>query len=57
MSVQPRAHKNFRLRRARQQPLSDVSRAENRCPRHVPETHFVGEPVIIDGGRSDVGRR
>ena len=27
MSVQPRAHKNFRLRRARQQPLSDVSRA------------------------------
>ena len=26
-SIQPRAHKNFRLRRASKQPLSDVSRA------------------------------
>ena len=39
--VQPRAHKNFRLRRARQQPLSDVSRAgkqvwtgQKTCPRN-----------------------
>ena len=46
--VQPRAHKNFRLRRARQQPLSDVSRAGKQVwtgQKSVPETHFVREPV------------
>ena len=44
----PRAHKNFRLRRASKQPLSDVSRAGKQVcagQKSVPQTHFVREPV------------
>ena len=44
----PRAHKNFRLRRASKQPLSDVSRAGKQVcagQKSVPKTHFVREPV------------
>ena len=40
--------KNFRLRRASKQPLSDVSRAGKQVcagQKSVPQTHFVGEPV------------
>ena len=45
--------KNFRLRRASKQPLSDVSRAGKQVcagQKSVPQTHFVREPVNLEKG-------
>ena len=48
--VQPRAHKNFRLRRAPGNSRCPTCPApENRCgqgKKSVPQTHFVREPVV-----------
>ena len=52
-AVQPRAHKNFRLRRASKQPLSDVSRAGKQVcagQKSVPPNSFCRRACIAPRG-------